>query len=440
MCFVIIIMQSFQDLYNDFSNIWELYGVKSNPFSTSPLLVRGGVLPIESFSGRKNEIDRLFKQFRSAGGGRILVVGDVGVGKTTFVNVARHSAIQKGFFSPIKEIAVVGEWTSSDFILNTLAGIYSTIELQKNDVRLLSNDSIEKLKSLVEINSVEKKIVGASVLNVGGDYQEERKTPHTITIVALQNFFEKIVLEIHEKTGKEVIIHYNNLERLPEQSVRKIFEDLRDFFQTPNVHFIFVGNLTVHNIFQSMPRVASIISDTPILLKEMKLVEIEEAINVRLDKLRITDLNVIRPFTPNALNALHVLYNGNIRNILNSLSTAVLDGTREKAIVLTQTSLSKILKEIVEKRYLRDLPHNAKKILLETIKYEEITNKQLSAITKIARPNVSVYIHDLQTAGCLYLRRKDGKDKYWSADPKLKWLLLQENAEEEKQKKMEHYM
>lgn len=29
------------------NNIWELYGVKENPFSTSPILVLGGSLPIE---------------------------------------------------------------------------------------------------------------------------------------------------------------------------------------------------------------------------------------------------------------------------------------------------------------------------------------------------------------------------------------------------------
>ena len=34
---------------NDLQDIWELYGVKENPFSTSPILVIGGAIPISSF-------------------------------------------------------------------------------------------------------------------------------------------------------------------------------------------------------------------------------------------------------------------------------------------------------------------------------------------------------------------------------------------------------
>ena len=430
-----------KEIGNDFSNIWELYGMRSNPFSTSPLLVKGGILPIESFSGRKEELERIFKQFRSSGGSRILVVGDVGVGKTTFVNVARHRAIEKGFFSPIKEIAVIGNWTAFDFILNTLFGFYSTLELQKQEDRVLSKESFETLKSLVQFNTLERKITGGNALGIGLEYQEERKNPQTITLMALQDIFEKVIEEVHAKTKKEVIIHYNNLERLQEKSVRTIFEDLRDFFQTPQVHFIFVGNLTIHSIFQSMPRVSSIISDTPIILKEMELVEIEKAIDIRLTKLRISeDLNVIKPFTDAALNALYELYKGNIRDILNSLSTAVLAGTHEKPIILSQTALTRILKQIVQKRFLTRQPPNAKKILEEAVKHEEITNRHLSRTTNIARSNVSKYIGDLQTAGCISLRRKDGKDKYWSVNPILRWLLLQENTEEDKQKKMREYL
>ncbi|NOQ55355.1 MAG: hypothetical protein GQ477_00965 [Nanohaloarchaea archaeon] len=63
------------------NNIWELYGVKENPFSTSPILVLGGSLPIDCFVGRTKNINRLGKLFASKGGSRTLVFGDVGVGK-----------------------------------------------------------------------------------------------------------------------------------------------------------------------------------------------------------------------------------------------------------------------------------------------------------------------------------------------------------------------
>ena len=76
----------------DFSDIWELYGLKENPFSTNPLLVLGGVIPITCFLGREKELERITKQFRSKGGSRTLIIGDFGVGKTSFVNFARYKA------------------------------------------------------------------------------------------------------------------------------------------------------------------------------------------------------------------------------------------------------------------------------------------------------------------------------------------------------------
>ena len=53
----IIFMQNNDSL----KDIWELYGVKENPFSTSPILVVGGSISIDSFVGRSEHIKRLSK-------------------------------------------------------------------------------------------------------------------------------------------------------------------------------------------------------------------------------------------------------------------------------------------------------------------------------------------------------------------------------------------
>src|SRR3989338_11246917 len=99
----------------DGEGVWELYGLKTNPFSTSPLLVQGGILPIDCFFGRDAELKRLSRVFSSGGGNRLLVCGDVGVGKTTLVNFARYHAFQKGQFTPFKEIAVRSNWNADSF-------------------------------------------------------------------------------------------------------------------------------------------------------------------------------------------------------------------------------------------------------------------------------------------------------------------------------------
>jgi len=51
-------------------DIWELYGVRSNPFSTAPILVKGGIIPLECFIGRQEQTKQLGKILGSKGGSR----------------------------------------------------------------------------------------------------------------------------------------------------------------------------------------------------------------------------------------------------------------------------------------------------------------------------------------------------------------------------------
>jgi len=130
------------------------------------------------------------------------------------------------------------------------------------------------------------------------------------------------------------------------------------------------------------------------------------------------------------LQVIYKLMQGNIRDILNTLSTAVFHATSESPILLDRNELSRTLKEILEKRYLNHLTPRAKEVLAEIVKHEEITNKSLSDKLKIPRSNISNYVRDLENAGCVFLRRKNGKDKFWKADPKIKWSLLKESPQQ----------
>lgn len=404
-------------------SLWELYGLKTNPFATSPLLVKGGLLPIDCFHGRADELTRLNKIFASAGGSRILVYGDVGVGKTSFVNYARYGATKKGHFTPFKEIGVQGDWDANSFIMNTLYAIYSTMKLQRKQV--LDSATLGRLEGLVDITNTRSVMTGMNVAGFGINFDRTHPSSKSSTMMAIMDFFQDVIQEIVEKTGRDIIIHYNNLERIPETATRKLFEDLRDFFQTDNVHFVFVGNLTVNNIFQSMPRVSSIMSDTPIVLNEFLLDDIEEIIRKRIYALKIPNLNPVPPYNKEAIETLYGLYGGNIRNILNSMSTAIIEIADERPVILNKNLLANTLRFVVEKRYLSKQPPRAKDVLQEMVKHDEITNRHLSAKLNIARSNVSTYVRELEKAGCIFLRRKDGKDKYWSVEAKIKWMLLQ---------------
>ena len=269
--------------------------------------------------------------------------------------------------------------------------------------------------------------LGLQFAGFGVSHGKDRKTTSRITSFSLTEFFMQVCREINERTGHDIIIHYNNTELLSEENIKDLFENLRDFFQTEGVHFVFVGNLTVKTYFNSIPRFSSIMTDVPIIIEVFTLEEVDELIKKRFEAMRIEDLDYVIPFTKDCLKILFDLWGGNIRHILNSLSTAVQEVTEEKPVILDDNTLAITLKLVLEKRYSsKKITPRAKDVLMEIVRREEITNKSLSNLLDLPRSNISGYIKELEEAGYVYLRRKTGKDKFWSADPILKWSLLKE--------------
>jgi len=76
-------------------NLWERYGFTHNPYDTKALsLSKAAPLSVqEAYIPRADSAataDLLTNFLRNPGGGRIVVEGDPGVGKTTFVNFHRQ--------------------------------------------------------------------------------------------------------------------------------------------------------------------------------------------------------------------------------------------------------------------------------------------------------------------------------------------------------------
>jgi hypothetical protein len=45
---------------------------------------------------------------------------------------------------------------------------------------------------------------------------------------------------------------------------------------------------------------------------------------------------------------------------------------------------------------------------------------------KLPNSNMSMYLGQLEEKGCIYVKRQEGKNKYWVAVPQLKWLEIRE--------------
>ena len=136
-------------------NLWERYGFTDNPYDTKALsLSKAAPLSVqEAYIPRAADTtaDLMTNFLRNPGGGRVVVEGDPGVGKTTFVNFHRQrweTGAKHKLISPAGEISVREDWTERDFLLSLLASLSARLRLD------LGEKAFGQDKLLAEITAI----------------------------------------------------------------------------------------------------------------------------------------------------------------------------------------------------------------------------------------------------------------------------------------------
>lgn len=411
-----------------YPNIWELYGLKTNPFFTDPLLLFGGEIDVRlGFVGREEEVRRLQTMIGSRGSSRIIVTGDVGVGKTTFVNYVRANAPKKIFFTPLREIGTQPDWNGIDFILNTISAIYNTFKIRTDlDINSINKEISTKLQLLVDI--VEHKDRNFSIDVLGSGIGSGTTTSFSIpqmTIQSLTSFFNEVIKEIRKLCYEEIILSYNNLELFESAQLKKLFDSIRDFTQIKHVKFIFIGDHQVHQALTK--RVHSVMSESPIVLSNLSIKEIKELLQKRMQYLESSGLKGIKPYNDEVISKLYSLYDGNLRSILNSLYSAIIELARDSTtpIILTPNEMKKILPFIAKKRWLNKLTEGEQEVLMCILREMPINNKKIAGILKKKPQNISPITNKLLDISAINTKT-EGVEKYFSVEPDIKWFLLEE--------------
>lgn len=206
---------------------------------------------------------------------------------------------------------------------------------------------------------------------------------------------------------------------------------IRDFMQVKGVHFIFVSDKTLYEIFQQIPRVEEIFQ-VPILLLPLKFEEIEAIIQKRIRILAITDTTPIIPYDNETLGILFTLYAGNLRGVLRSLDCAISETVTSRPIRITSMLLKVSLFKYAENRFLRAIGSkdaNTMKILRRILEKRETTNKLLAEHFDMLPQNVSTSLTKLREAGVIRLSREEGRSRYYVPSQEALWLLLRPTPE-----------
>ena len=402
---------------SEFNLTWRRYNLGGNPYFITPLTIDGGVLDFSSFVGREQEKKQI-KKIIEQGSVRSMIVGSAGVGKTSLLNYVRDKASKDQYFTTLKEIEINKPISCNEFVIITLSAIYEEVKRRNLSLSPELTANLEALYSLTAMTEL---------LN----------TPNSVTQLnynKLSSLFQKTLKEIITPRFKGVILHYDNLDNIKEwQALHKLFGEIRDLlYNTPDVIFFFVSNRFLPKIIALQPRVRQIFLMPPVEVPPLELKDIKEILDKRIDALKLKGATPIHPHTEKSLGILFKLHNGNLREILNSLSNCILElPPTNSPTQIDEFLVKELLFNKVNKLYLSKLTDTEKEILLKIIDKGAITPSGIADLTGKTRPNISSkYLPKFEDMGVIEFKGSESIYRYYEVSPELKWWKLEMNEKE----------
>ncbi len=321
----------------NFRTIWESLGFRDNPYSAEPLE------PTEEdfglFVGREAE-SRLFATTISNKAGCISVVeGDVGVGKTSFVNAMEYAAYQRKVdFIPrvlpsFRKIQFFDGITVNEFLLSVLSnGIFSLIQLFGAE-RVTSEAFFREMYTwLNQLIYTSKGIqAGITVLGTGGSFGRTTgespvsttQVPTMALIVKLEEFVER-VRDRFELDG--CMIPVNNMDIVDEDRLISFLNQIRDGILDRNyIWWVLIGSKGSFSLFERKARrISEKITGTGVALNPLSSDELLEAVRVRMQALRMR-ADVQAPIPEEVIRLLYEVSKGEIRFIFKRATDLIIE-------------------------------------------------------------------------------------------------------------------
>ncbi len=402
-----------------FDSVWTTYWLRSSPFFTEPLEIEGGTINISSLVGRDSEKQKITNLIKLGGGTRFLVIGKAGVGKTSLVNYVRNLAKQENFITPIKEISIHSESLNAQRLM-----IETIILLGEETMRIGENvfsedvkRYIRHLQPLIDIN----------------DYDKDYELNSLNTSVKLIQLFSKIGDELKKSGFPPIILHYNNFDKVKDAEKLLVFlQDLREFFDNKHAIIILLGNEILEQAISSADRLRQKYQFPPVYIDKLSLEEIKEILRKRVSDLRIDNTKDTLLYEDGVIEVLYNVFNGNIREILNSMSFIFQKIAETNVPIKVNVNMMRdILSKGVYDTYISKLSPRQREILKKMMEFERFTNAQIAEQMDMLAQNLSQsFIPKLIEAKVIDLIEEKGREKYYAVRPEIHWWKLERKKEE----------
>lgn len=305
-------------------SIWESLGFKDNPYSAYPLSASAEDFGL--FVGREQEGND-FRLNASTGERALMIVeGDVGVGKTSFVNIQQRISwkkIKSGMPHLLPSFQVIQlslNMTKVEFILSVLSNVLYSVRKIYGKAKIKQSETLSNIEGLVnqQIDSRTGISFGATILGTGmqvGRQQTVTVTqPVAVVPQALLNTLDELYNSIKGLGFDGIFVPINNVDILPEDFAIDFLNELRDLFLIREGYWsTLITGMGFFPILESRaPRLSEMFVGHPIVLNPLDLNQVLEAISKRINKLRV-DPEIQPPLSKGIVRLLHEISKGQIR-------------------------------------------------------------------------------------------------------------------------------
>lgn len=405
------------------TNLWVQYGLESDPYFVNPLASRKDVkFPISLFVGREKETKEVLNWIASSDNSRIVIEGEAGVGKTTYIqNIKYIAGTKNNYLTYDDQIRIVRDYNSTQFVIDIIQIIiYGLYHNHKERIKEFEKDeNIVNAKELVETTKKNQWGIGGSILGVGGSVAKtENRVLPMYQSHQFYSFLEELATSVNNFGFNGIIIHIDNMENLCSESpdvARRFFNDVRDFLLLPNYHFILGARVGFSDeILGKDDRVRDIFT-TPKKLKPLNLVEIHKLLKKRYEHLKINKKDFTSPVEDIVIDKYHTLFRGDLRSMFSIICEAIsITGEQIQPKPLHYDLINKILQQ----KYLQFLKSrllNSKWEILEILKDESPPFRQtdLEEKTELSQGRISQIFAELERSKAVICTGTKGKSKWY---------------------------
>jgi len=425
-------------------NLWERFGFRDNPYDTRALSLspESALSVAEAFVGRgekSNEWRLLTNFLRNPGGGCAVVEGDVGVGKTTFVNFHRYlweNEAETKLLTPASEISVQRDWGVREFLLSVVGALAGRLALKMGQSAATKDELLTEVSALTGVLVRESLNLsgGISVLGSGATGGKSKSTivhRGEVSVPALKQYLDRLLARVRKARFAGSILHLNNLELLARDDPRRLarfFDETRDSLQTPHVYFIFVGYTGMfQEIIVPVERVRSVFFGHPIHLPPLSKQDVHSAIKLRYKLLALKKNKWIAPVDDELIDHLYNVFAGKIRFIMDAITTLVTSLPEGVTSTLSADDAREMLQQLAWERIHSLLTDSEQGVLAAAVEQGRFTNSSLVKATGKSKQNVAKYVKRLVELNFAYQAEKRGRSVFYETSPELALLRRNEN-------------